>query len=212
MNVIELAADTRTETSGSSASNLRKSNKVPGVLYGVEENLHFSVEALEARKLIYTPNFNLIDIDIDGKTHRCILKDYQAHPVTDEIVHIDLLALKEGRKLKVEVPVRFVGTAEGVKAGGTVVRKIRKVKIKTTPELLVDRFDVDITHLSLGQSVRVRDMEVAEGIEILNPEANPMATIEIPRALKAAEAADAKAAEGLEAEDDAEDDEAPAEE
>jgi len=197
MNVIELEGSLRTETNGRSARETRKEGNVPGVLYGSDNNVHFTADALSVRKLIYTPNFHLIDLSVDGATHRCIVKAYQRHPVTDAIEHVDLLELQKGRKLKVEVPVKFTGVAAGIKAGGTLVQKLRKIRIKTTPEHLVDKFEVDVTDLDLGQSVRVRDMDVADGIEIMNPDAIPMASIEIPRALKAAEAADAKAAEEL---------------
>jgi large subunit ribosomal protein L25 len=186
MNVIGLAATKRSVTHGSSVKGVRKDKRVPGVLYGLEENVHFSVDARELRKLIYTPHFSLIDLECEGKTTRCIIKDYQAHPVSDEIQHIDMLALKEGRKVKVEIPVRFVGVSPGVKAGGKVISKLRKVKIKTTPENLVSEFTVDISHLTLGQSVRVKDMIVGEDVEVLNPGPIPMATVEVPRALKSA--------------------------
>lgn len=197
MNVINLTADNRLTDGSVTANSLRNEGKVPGVLYGTDENVHFSIGKMDLRKLIYTPNFNLVDLVVDGATYRCILKDYQMHPVTDELEHVDMLALKEGRMLKAEIPVRFVGASVGVKAGGTIVQKVRKVKIKTTPENLVDVFEVDITDLDLGQSVRIRDMVVGEGIEVMNPPAIPMATIEIPRALKSAKAA-AEAAEGAE--------------
>lgn len=189
MNVITLNADNRAVDGSVSANSLRKEGKVPGVLYGTDQNVHFSLAKMDLRKIIYTPNFNLVDLVVDGATYRCILKDYQMHPVTDELEHVDLLALQNGRTFKVEIPVRFTGTSVGVKAGGTIVQKVRKVKIKTTPEKLVDVFEVDITDLDLGQSVRIRDMVVGEGIEVMNPPAIPMATIEIPRALKSAQAA-----------------------
>ncbi len=206
MKITEIAATVRPTTSSSSAGALRREKKVPGVLYGLNENIHFSVNAVDLRKLIYTADFGLVDLQLDGKTHRCLVKDYQRHPVTDAMQHVDFLALQPGRKVKVDLPVHFVGIAPGVKAGGTVVKKLRKVKVKTTPENLVPEFAVDISGLELGQSVRVRDIETGEGVEVLNPAPMPLATIEIPRALKAAAAeaeaeaeaaAEAAAAEGI---------------
>ena len=115
------------------------------------------------------------------------------------------MALQDGRKVKVEIPVKFVGISPGVKEGGTIVRKLRKVRVKTTPENLVSEFEVDISHLSLGDSVRVRDMKVNENVEVMNPAPIPLASIEVPRALKAAEAAAEleEGAEGAEGEEGA---------
>ena len=200
MKVTALAATPRIISKESTARAVRLEKRVPGVLYGLEQNIHFSVNALELRKLIYTPDFSLVDVEIDGKKHRCIIKDYQAHPVTDAITHVDMLALKDGRPIKVDIPVRFVGVSPGVKAGGSIIRKLRKVKIKTTPENLVEEFEVDISHLNLGDSVRVRDMKVADNIQVLNSGPIPLASVEVPRALKSAEAA----AEGEEGEEGAE--------
>ena len=189
MKITEIKADIRAEASSSSARALRRSGFVPGVLYGGGKNFHFAAQSQEIRKLIYTSDFGLVDLNIDGETHRCIVKDYQLHPVTDNIEHVDMLALTPGKTIKVELPVHFVGVAPGVKAGGTVVKKLRKVMVKTTPDNLISEFNVDISDLELGQSVRVRDIVLQEGMEVLNPGPIPLATIEIPRALKSAAAA-----------------------
>ena len=111
-----------------------------------------------------------------------------------------MLALTPGKTIKVELPVHFVGMSPGVKAGGTVVKKLRKVMVKTTPEHLVSEFQVDISDLELGQSVRVRDIVLEEGMEVMSPGPIPLATIEIPRALKSAAAA-AEDEEGVEGEE-----------
>ena len=95
--------------------------------------------------------------------------------------------------IKVEVPLRFKGVSPGVKLGGKLIQQLRKIKIKTTPEFLVDELKADISKLDLGQALRVREVIVPEGVEIINNAATPVALIEIPRALKAAAAAEAKA-------------------
>lgn len=206
MKATPLSASVRSVTTSAALRALRNEKLVPGVLYGTGENIHFSVPAIDLRKLIYTPDFSLIELDLDGKTYRCIIKDYQIHPVTDALVHVDLLALKAGQPVKVDIPVHFTGNPEGVKSGGTIVKKLRKLRVKTTPEKLVEEFSIDITHLDLGQSVRVRDLETEDGVQIMNPGPIPMASIEIPRALKsAASAAEEEGEEGLEeGEEDAE--------
>ena len=134
---------------------------------GGEDIVHFSVSAKDVRPLIYTADFKSADLTIDGKTYRCILKDKQFHPVTDAIQHLDFLQLIDGNKIKVEVPIRFTGTAAGTKVGGKLQQNLRVLKIKTTPENLVDEMSADVTSLGLGQSVRVRDIKAVEGLHFV---------------------------------------------
>ncbi len=193
MKKIELAAEVRTDLGKKAGSQVRKAGRVPGVLYGGKDILHFSVEPLSLRPFIYTPDFSVVLLKLDGETYECILKDVQFHPVTDNITHIDLLRLTPGQDVKVELPVKFKGVSPGVKLGGKLSQKIRRVKVKTVPEKLVNQLFVDISTMELGQSIRIRDIEVVEGIEIMNPPAIPVATVEIPRALRSAAAAEKKA-------------------
>ena len=174
---------------------VRSAGQVPCVIYGGENNIHFSAEVMAFRSLIYTPDFKLAEVEVDGKTYRCILKDIQMHPVTDDLVHLDFLELVPGKTIKLEIPVGAQGIAPGVKQGGKMFQKLRRVKVKTTPESLVEKLMVDVTGVDLGQSVRVRDIEVTEGIEMLSSPGIPVFSVEVPRALRsAAAAADAEAA------------------
>ncbi|MEL6141512.1 MAG: 50S ribosomal protein L25, partial [Bacteroidota bacterium] len=135
----------------------------------------------------------LADLTIGDTKIKAIIKDIQFHPVTDEIMHIDFLALQDGHPIKVNVPVGFEGNSPGVRAGGKLQQTVRKVSMKTTPDKLVDKIILDISHLELGQAVRVRDIAPMEGVEILNPAGQPVASIEIPRALRSAATAAKKA-------------------
>ncbi len=166
------------------AKAVRREGKIPCVLYGGTEAKHFSVEPLAVREVIYTPEFKGVELDIDGEKVKCFVKDVQYHPVTDEIVHIDFLRLVDGRKVKVDIPVSFQGVAPGLKSGGNFIKKLRKISIKTVPEKLVNELNLDVSTLELGHSLRVRDIEGHEGIEILNNPAQPVASIEVPRILK----------------------------
>jgi large subunit ribosomal protein L25 len=178
------------------AADIRKQGRIPAVLYGPNVNEHFSVTHNDIKKLVYTPDFKVGEVELGGTNHKCIVKDVQFHPVTDQIRHIDFLLLKEGTKVKVELPVKFKGVSPGVKEGGTLMQSMRKVKVKLDPKDLVDELFVDISELTLGNSIRVKDLEVAKGIEVMVNEATPIASVEIPRALKSAQAA----AEGTEEE------------
>ncbi len=187
MQVVAIKGTPREKTGTKAAKDYRRTGAIPAVIYGAEgEPVHFTTNWNDVKSLIYTPDFKLAEIEVDGKTYKCFLKEVQFHPVKETIQHIDFQLLVPGRKIKVEVPVRFTGTAPGVRAGGKLIQKVRRVKIRTTPEHLVSEVTVDISDLNLGQSVRVRDIDGLEGVEILNAPGIPLATIEIPRALRSA--------------------------
>ena len=204
MEVFAIKGTPRTINSKAATKAVRRAGDVPCVLYGGEEPIHFSTAFNNIKGLVYTPDFKIAEIEVDGTAYRCILKDIQFHPLTDAVNHIDFLHLVDGNAIKVEVPVRFTGSAPGEKAGGKLMPALRRIKIKTTPENLVDQVTLDISELELGQSIRVRDIEAIEGVEILNAPGIPVASVEIPRALRSAEAEELEALEGAEGEGTAE--------
>ncbi len=174
----------------------RREGLIPCVAYGGDDAVQFTVTPNEVKDLIYTPEFKLAEITVDGKTFKAFVKDLQFHPVTDEIVHIDFLRLIEGQTVKVDVPIRFKGVSPGVKNGGKLIQRLRRIRIKTKPEHLVDRIEVDISKLKLNESIRIRDVDQKlETIEIMNSPGVPVASVETPRALRSAAAAAAKAGE-----------------
>ena len=176
---------------------VRKEGLVPCVLYSRgKETIHFTVKPLDVRSLIYTGDFKLTELSVDGNTYKCILKEATFHPVKDTVRHIDFLELQEGQPIKVEVPVRFEGVSPGVRNGGKFIHSIRKVKIKTIPELLVDEVIADISELTLGQSIRIRDINAIEGVEFMNPGALPVASVIVPRILKEADLDEGEGGEG----------------
>lgn len=194
MQVVNIKAETRTALGKKGAKATRKEGRIPCVLYGGDEVIHFSTTQNEVRHLIYTPDFKIAEVEVDGKPFRCIVKEKQYHPVTDSILHLDFLRLEDGRPIKVQVPIRFKGTSPGVKSGGKLIQNVRNVTIKALPENIIDEVTVDISKLDLGQSIRIRDIQVGEGLEITNAQGIPIATIEIPRALRSAQQAAAAAA------------------
>lgn len=197
MEIIAVNGQARPGLGKKVAKAVRNEGRIPCVLYGGDEVVHFSTTLNEVRGVVYTPDFKVAELSVDGKTYRAILKDVQWHPVSDSIMHIDFLRLVEGHPVKVEVPLRFKGVSPGVRAGGKLQQKLRRVQIKATPEHLVTEISVDISKLELGQSIRVRDIVIEEpGVEIMSSPGVPVATIEIPRALRSATAAAEKAASG----------------
>ena len=184
MEVLTLNATPRKNLGKAATKAVRNADLIPCVLYGGEENKHFTLVPLDLRPLIFTPEFKVVEINLEGETHRCIIKSAQFHPVTDQILHIDFLRLIDNHKVKVDIPISFEGIAVGIKEGGKLMKKMRKVSIKTVPENLIDKIVLDTTAMKLGESLRVKDLQVSEEIEILNNMNIPVASIEIPRALR----------------------------
>ena len=188
MQSVAIEGSVRTELGKKATKEIRRADRVPCVIYGGEKNIHFSAPTADFKHLIYTPEFKIAEIKVDGKVVRAVMKDIQAHPVNDAIEHIDFVELVPGQRIKVEVPVKLVGTSAGMKKGGALMQKMRRIKIETTPEHLVDELELDISSLDLGQSGRVRDIKATEGITIMTQPATPVASVEIPRALRSATA------------------------
>lgn len=163
---------TKRETLGKKgAKRLREQGEVPAVLYGHEELMHISVPFSELRKLIYTPNVYLIDLDIDGEVYKAIIQDLQWHPVEEQVLHIDFVKVEDGKPVKISVPVVLEGRAKGIKAGGKLKQNMRKLKVKALPEFLPDTIEIDITKLGINDSYKVGELE-RENIEFLDNKSN----------------------------------------
>src|SRR3954467_4328712 len=136
MKTITIEGQLRTEFGKSATRQLRSQELVPGVIYGGAQEINFSTSAKALRQLVYTPNFQLVDLTVDGKTTRCILKDLQFDKVSDELIHVDLLELVEDKKVVATIPLKYTGAAAGVKAGGRLITKMKSLKVKTYPRYL----------------------------------------------------------------------------
>lgn len=195
MDIVAVSGKLRTNVGKRASAQIRREGGIPCVMYDANNVIHFTSELKEIKKLIFTPKFKLAEVTIDGKSYRCIIKEYQMHPVTDAITHIDFLHLLEGQPVKIEVPVKFIGSSPGVKNGGKLLQMLRRVKLKTTVEHLIDEVTLDISDLKLGHSIRIRDIQPNQGVEIMNNGATPVAIVEVPRALRSAQSAEEEAAE-----------------
>lgn len=180
INGTKRAAQTKQEN-----IRLRAEGKVPCVLYGGKEQIHFSTPALSLKGLVYTPNVYTVELNIDGTTYKAVMKDIQFHAVTDRINHIDFLELNDNKKITIEVPVKVSGNAVGVRAGGQLVTKTCRLKISALPKDLPDSVDVSINELNIGDDIRVRDIKLP-GVEILNSPNSVITAVKITRAVAAA--------------------------
>ena len=193
MKTVTIEGQLRTGTGKSATRQLRSQDLVPGVIYGGARELSFAAPATAFKPLVYTPDFQLAQVIVDGQTYICILKDLQFDKVTDRLNHVDLLELVEDKKVTATIPVKYVGTSVGVKAGGKLEVKIKALKIKTLPKYLRENIEVDITTLDLNGNIRVEDVKI-DNYEILNSPRIPMASVTMTRQLKQEEAAAAKGA------------------
>jgi large subunit ribosomal protein L25 len=166
MKTASLSGSLRENVGKKGSSAIRKSGSIPGVLYGGTDQTHFTVEENSINKLVFSPDVFYIELDIDGKKVQCILQDIQFHPVTDRIVHIDLLEVVPGKEVRVNLPLRSEGTAEGVTNGGRIATLFRSVPVKGLIEKIPEAITVDISPLIIGSTVRVRDLNI-DGCTIL---------------------------------------------
>jgi large subunit ribosomal protein L25 len=188
MKTITIEGQLRTEYGKSATRQLRSQELVPGVIYGGAQEVNFSAPAKAFKGLVYTPNFQLADVTVDGKTYRCILKDLQFDKVSDHLIHVDLLELVEDRKVIATIPLNYVGASAGVKAGGRLVPKMKALKVKTYPKYLKEQIEVNVEALEIGENLRVEDVK-DENFEILNSPRIPIVSVVTTRALRQEEAA-----------------------
>ncbi len=183
MQTITIEGQLRTGIGKTATRLLRSEGKVPGVIYGGARELNFSAPVTAFKNLVYTPDFQLAEIKLDGTTYRCILKDIQFDKVTDDLNHLDFMELVEGKKVIANIPLKFTGAAKGVKDGGKLITKMKALRVKTLPKYLRENIEVDLTNLELNGNVRVEDVKV-DNYEILNSPRIPVASVVLTRVLK----------------------------
>ena len=193
MNTITIEGQLRTGFGKTATRQLRSQEQVPGVIYGGAQEINFAAPAKAFKGLVYTPNFQLADVTVDGKTYRCILKDLQFDKVSDELIHVDLLELVEDKKVIATIPLKFTGVAVGVKEGGRLILKMKSLKVKTYPRYLKEQIEVPVDDLQIGGNIRVEDVQVEE-YEILNSPRIPIASVVTTRQLRQEESTAAPAA------------------
>lgn len=188
MKTITIEGQLRTGTGKKAARQLRSQGLVPGVIYGGTQEINFTAPVLAFKSIVYTPEFQLADIKVDGKSYKCILKDIQFDKVSDQLSHVDFLELVQDKAVIATIPVKFTGTSQGVKDGGRLITKVKSLKVKALPQHLKENIEVDITNLELNGNIRVEDVN-EPNYEILNSPRIPIASVVMTRQLKQEEAA-----------------------
>lgn len=186
MKTIEIQGLKRSDLTKQSLKALRNDEQVPCVLYGGAEPVHFSVPLAQFKGLVYTPNVYIVKVVIDGKEYSCVMQDIQFHPVNDIIQHVDFLEITDSSSVTINVPIKVTGVSEGVKQGGKLVTKVRRLKVKALPKQLPDFIEIDITPLKIGGNIRVRDLKV-NGVDFLDSPSNVVIAVRTTRNVAAAE-------------------------
>jgi large subunit ribosomal protein L25 len=192
MKSVALFGYSRTEVGKVSTKALRTEGKVPCVMYGGGNHIHFTVYEPDFKLLVYTPNTYKVKLDIDGKTYKCILKDISFHPVNDSILHADFLEIEDSKPVEIGVPVKLVGNSVGVRAGGKLVVKTKKLRVKALPMLLPDFIEINIDNLEIGKSIKVGDLARIENLTLLDSPNNPVVSVVTTRAVMEAAKANEK--------------------
>ena len=187
MKVIALKGEKRKETGSKVAKKIRQEGKVPCVFYGGGENLHFDVYLNDFKHLVYSPETYVIQLDLDNKKYLCKLQDIQFHPVSEIILHADFLYLDVNRAIIMELPVQTVGVAPGVRSGGKLQTRQKKVKAKGLLKDFPNYIDIDVDKMEIGDNIRIKNIAV-NNLELLDSPENPVISCVKTRASISADA------------------------
>lgn len=192
MKSIDVKGTARVAGGKKAAKEIRKQGMIPCNLYGESRGENglpvaesFAVEAGEVRNLVYSPHIYSVNLTIDGKEHKAIMKELQFHPVTDQLLHIDFYEINETKPIVMEVPIKLNGLAEGVKAGGKLAASVRKLKVKAPYTAIPERLDIDVTALGLGKTIKVGELNF-EGLELMTSPSVVVCQVKMTRGAKSA--------------------------
>ena len=185
MKVIALKGDVRNETGKRLTKQLRKEGKVPCVVYGANENQHFSVYQADFKNLVYTPNTYLVKLNLGNSARLAKVQELQFHPVSEDILHADFYEVDVNNPIKITVPVKLKGNSPGVRAGGQLQLKIKKLLVSGLVTDLPEFIEVNIDTLEIGKSIRVKDVSVSN-LELLDAENNSIVSCVVTRAARSA--------------------------
>ena len=194
MKEIAINGQKREATGKKASKMIRKEGLVPCNLYGekkgengLPEALAFSASFAELRKVVYTPHVYVVNINLDGKEHKAIVKELQFHPTTDALLHADFYEINETKAITVGLPVNLTGHAQGVRDGGRLSLSIRKINVTAPYKNIPEKLDVDVTELQLGKAIKVGSRSF-EGLEIATPKEVIVCSVKATRASRSAAA------------------------
>ncbi|MDO9001426.1 MAG: 50S ribosomal protein L25 [Bacteroidota bacterium] len=182
MKTVSLSGSLRANVGKVDATAVRAKGHVPCVIYGAGEQIHFSTDIRNFKNIIFTPETSLVEIDVDGKKYKTVLQETQYHKINDKLIHADFLMVSEDKPVSVHLPVKAIGQSEGVKAGGKLTIKLRKLKVKGLISKLPESIDLSIDKLVIGKSISVGDINI-DGITVLHPKNISVISVDTTRAV-----------------------------
>ena len=194
MKSINVKGTARTATGKKATRDLRKNGGVPCNLYGENKNengesiaMSFATTQEELRMLVYSPDIYSVNLTIDGKECKAVMKELQFHPVTDQLLHVDFYEITEEKPIVMEVPIQMTGLAEGVKAGGKLAASVRKLKVRAPYTAIPEKLIIDVTNLALGKTIKVGELSF-EGLELVTSPSVVVCQVKMTRSAMSAAA------------------------
>jgi large subunit ribosomal protein L25 len=200
MKSLAISAKTREKVGKSDSKALRNQGKVPCVLYGGEKQVSFYAHENDFRKLVYTSDVFLVELDIDGTKFSAIMQDIQFHPVTDKILHIDFLQVFDDKEITVSIPVKLTGLSIGVRNGGNLMHRRKSIITRALPANLPDAITIDISDLKIGMFVYIKDLR-SDIYDFLAADNSVVVGVKTARNAIEDELVESEEAEGAEGED-----------
>lgn len=185
MERVELTVEKRDEMGSGAVGRLRKAKSIPAVVYGKKFTpINVKIDnknIMVLKKIDYSEN-TLISLSLKGASEKLsvLIKDFQIHPLTEEVVHIDFINVSLTDKIKVKVPIHLKGESEGVKAGGILESILKDLDIECVPTAIPESIDIDVSALKVGDNIHVSDIKAPAGSKILNPEKDVILSIVVP--------------------------------
>ena len=185
MEKVILEANERKEINRQNTKSLRRQKRVPGIFYLKQSKpIAIDVSNQAIKPLVFTSQTHLISLKLDGhEDQECVLKDVQFDPVSDEVIHFDLIGITRGEKIEIEVPVQLIGSAIGVKEGGLLQHNLHKLEVECLPKDIPERLEVNISELKIGDTIHVKDLNF-ENVDILNLEDSIVVSVVHPKVEK----------------------------
>lgn len=183
MKKLEIVGYRRANLGRKHSQDLRAEGYVPGVLYGGDAQHHFYAPNMLFRELLTSGDVFEVTLNIEGDEYQAVLQETQFHPVHDSLLHADFLEILPGKEVKVDVPIKLVGTAKGVTGGGKLNQKLRKLRVQGLAGDIPDYIELNVSTLELGKSMKVAAI-AEQGFTVLSQKAIPVVSVDVPRALR----------------------------
>ncbi len=184
MKTVRLSGSPRENVGKKDAKLQRREGRVPCVLYGGKEQMHFAADEKQFGPIVFTPDVMFIEIELGKATYKAILQDIQYHPVSDNILHADFLELHDDKEIRMEIPVYTTGTSKGVLRGGKLIPRLRKLPVKALPGNMPENITLDVSKLDIGDSIKVKDLTLPN-VTVLSNRFNTIVNVKTARGVSA---------------------------